>query len=605
MKDEMKLRFWGALFSATQLWFTLGISVPCTIYLRNAREFSIQLFDLLLVTIPLLLLMIALSALLIRFLGPLKRPRFIALLFALATLVWFQGNILVWDYGPLDGRSIEWAHFRLNGVIDSTIWLAVLGLAVCKPLRFFRSAWIVAPAIIVIQVLSLFLTTATQKHDDFLDTIKAYSIEQTQKFSFSTDPNAILIVLDETQSNIFADVIKSDSSYRDMFDGFTYFPNAVAGSNYTELAIPALLTGRLYDNRIPKDQYLKEAFLHDSVFAVLKRNQYRVDIFPWMGWANEAVYFDRTIADNLTQVDRSSWKEGQYLTEKKIKEVVHLADLALFRSAPHFLKPHIYNDQRWFLIQIISNYVPDKYKQFVSDDPFESIVFANQADREMRAELHGNVFKYYHLKGNHGPLTATEDMQVTKSPVPYTQNNYVLQLKVSLKALRIFFAALKRLKIYDQTLIVIVGDHGSGMAEGLYLNSTAGARAKVTSGIFHHRGNFRKDKARGVPLVLVKRIGAKGPMQEIWESPVSLLDIPATIAAEMGLDSGTSGISMFHAYSQLGRVRRYAAIEMTPFKADYVGDITVYDVDGNSWQDESWAISEILSPPPLGKQSSH
>ena len=54
-----------------------------------------------------------------------------------------------------------------------------------------------------------------------------------------------------------------------------------AGGSYTELAIPALLTGRIYDNSEPKESFLSAAYLNDSIFARLKRSGVRVDIYPW------------------------------------------------------------------------------------------------------------------------------------------------------------------------------------------------------------------------------------------------------------------------------------------------------------------------------------
>ena len=39
-----------------------------------------------------------------------------ALFFAIGLLLWIQGNIMVWNYGLLDGHIIPWGDYFWNGI---------------------------------------------------------------------------------------------------------------------------------------------------------------------------------------------------------------------------------------------------------------------------------------------------------------------------------------------------------------------------------------------------------------------------------------------------------------------------------------------------------
>ena len=586
------------LFVLALLLFTVGVSLPAVLYFNNAKEFSINLADLLWVSVPAFLLCMAICAALVWALPFLRRPRPVALLFVATLLLWIHGNVLVWQYGPLDGRAIDWSLHRQKGIVDASLWGLALALAMWKPRPIVRAAAFLAPLLLVLQAAALIWTGATMPKVRVEGTVKAYDIDPAPKFSLSRDTNAFLIVLDEVQSDIFSELVTNDETLARIFEGFVYFPDAVAGGSYTELAIPALLTGRIYDNSEPKESFLSAAYLNDSVFSHLKRSGAHVDIYPWVGWANETIYFDEAIADNLVRKDGTESREAAALTEKGAKEIVHLADLALFRSAPHFLKPVVYNDQRWLIMGLVSNFVSDEVKATVStDNEYETSVFADQAERELRVDRDGRVFKYYHLKGGHSPLSVTEDLRVTTDPVPFSRQNYSRQVRLSIQSLGRFFAQLERLGEFDDSLIVIASDHGSGMSPEVYLGTSAGTKLQSPPGVAESRRNFAKDKARGVPLLLVKRAGSTGPMV-VSQKAAAAVDVPATIVAEFVATVPSRGESLLDGAQSRTRTRNYAAFDYSENRTSYVGPITLYSITGSSWDDASWSIADVLLPAP-------
>ena len=575
------------------LMFSVLFYLPGALYFSNINEFSLRINDLLLIFLPAWLLSAAMGVGLIFLLPRDLRSRLVSVAFGLGLLLWMQGNLFVWQYGTFDGRSIQWDAFWTNGIVDSPVWLLVLAFALVVPPLFIKVGRAAAMVIMAVQCALLILSAgaALSKTND--PSVRNHAIDNTPKYAFSEERNVILIVLDAYQSDVFREIITEEPEYADYFDGFTYFRDAVAGSNYTELAIPALLSGRMYDNSQRREDFLREAFLEFGVTTRLKQSGYIVDIYPWVGWGNESIYFDEAIASNLTRIGERKVSEPTF-TEKKGKEALHLLDLSFFRAAPHFLKRFVYNNQQWLITYAATYFLPEGVKKVVStDNQFAISTFLAQAPPELPIDRGRCVFKYFHLTGAHSPLVVDENLNFTSRVFPFSRRNYILQAKANLRYLGEFFDKLRDAGIYNNSLILVLGDHGSGESPEMYFDT---GNAEPTP--LHLEGttrNFRRDKARALPLVLIKRIGESGPL-ETSNAPVSLRDVPATIVSELELDESTDRASMFQLDPDAPRVRYHGAFDFSPNKSGFVDAITMYRIEGDSWLDESWSVEGILTP---------
>ncbi|MEX2123344.1 MAG: sulfatase-like hydrolase/transferase [Woeseia sp.] len=573
--------------------FSVLLYLPGALYFSNINEFSLRLDDLLLIFLPAWLVSVVCGVALVFLLPRVVRGRLVSVLFGLGLLLWMQGSLLVWQYGTFDGRGIQWDTFWTNGMIDSPVWVLVFALALAAPAKFIKTGRVAAMVVMAVQCTLLLLSAvaAQWKTDD--PSVRNYAIDNTPKYAFSGERNVILIVLDAYQSDVFQEIIAQEPEYSDYFDGFTYFRDAVAGSNYTELAIPALLTGRMYDNSQRREDFLREAFLEYGITTRLKHDGFIVDIYPWVGWGNESIYFDEAIASNLTKIDAQEVSEPTF-TEKKGKEALHLLDLSFFRAAPHFLKRFVYNDQKWFITYAATYFLPEGVKKVVStDNQFAISTFLAQAPSALPIDRGTRVFKYFHLAGVHSPLEVDEELNFTNQVFPFSRRSYVLQAKANLRYLQEFFEKLQDAGIYDNSLILVLGDHGSGESPEMYIEpANAGTKPLQLEGT---KRNFRRDKARAIPLVLIKRIGASAPL-EISNAPVSLRDVPATIISELELETSTERPSMFHLDPRAPRVRYHGAFEFSPNKSGFVDAITLYRIEGDSWLNESWTVDGILTP---------
>lgn len=596
---ERRARAIKSLPAALLLNFTLILAVPGTIYFANLGEFSIDFSEFLLFSVPVL----GLSTLILIGSGlcfsPSIHERALSFFLAVSLLLWLEANVIVWKYGQFDGRMIDWSDHIRNGLLDTPIWIAAILFAVFKSNLIHRFSGTIAAAFIGIQVVSLVSSVLTAERSAHIAGIKSIKIEQTNKFSFSSERNVILIVVDAFQGDIFDAITSNDSLFKELFDGFVYFENATAAGNYTEIAVPAILTGTVYDNSIPRSQYLQRSFLNRSLPKSLMDAGLGVHLFPWIGWGNESILFDEQIATNFVTAKGDSDRRPVFV-EKNAKEVLHLYELSFFRSLPHFLKRVIFDGNGWLFSRLASQFAPDSLKKMVStDSAFEVNTLVGNAEKKLVIETDQDIFKYYHTKGVHRPLVVNDTLEYGQETFDYSRETYIRQAKANLIYLGKFFDLLRSKNLFQNSMIIVVGDHGSGHTMEMYVQPTD-RPVEVGAGLdILPPGNFQWNKAKGVPLILVKRFGESGKLK-VSTAPVSTMDIKATVLSELGLDVD-GGKSVFEIPENSGRIRYFSAISFESQKREFLPPITVYSIEGHSWADDSWSISGVRQSPGDGE----
>jgi phosphoglycerol transferase MdoB-like AlkP superfamily enzyme len=210
------------------------------------------------------------------------------------------------------------------------------------------------------------------------------------------------------------------------------------------------------------------------------------------------------------------------------------------------------------------------------------------------------VFKFYHLSGLHVPVKMNRDLII--GHYDYSRANFSQQAEGYAKIMGTFMDGLRRANVYDNSMIIILGDHGSGRDQQLYTNPGPPERTDRLNRTSANK-DFQGDKARGLPLLLIKRFGANG---EIYSSrvPASLIDIPATVLADLNIyrppvaalvsQPEFQGMPLFALREGQSRTRYYGAMHWAAKRSDYASPITLYRVEGNSWLDESWSFERIL-----------
>jgi hypothetical protein len=568
MNRTVKGKIFSSFAVSVFLGFTLFVFGPSQIYFTNAAEFSYAYSEILKYCLFLFLVAAILSGLILLTLKNDFFEKGVSLLFAISFLLWVQGSIFLWDYGPLDGRLIQWKDFSSYGYIDTAFWLGCLFLALFKSKIVCRFA----PKLSIVLILTQLVTISIACYGAPKTSFKGYVFDNSEKFIFSKKRNVIILVLDAFQSDLFHEIINEDEKFRNELDGFIYFRNALAGFAKTYASVPFILTGQYYDNSIPVQEFIKRVYLDDSIPKLLKENGFRVDLFPI---TNQTMYADERVASNIKKKVLKNYA-GPQIFDDASKKQAFLFDLALFRHAPHFVKKFVYNDQTWLL----SGLFHAKHNDILF---IEEMISSSDAADDIAA------FKYYHLNGAHLPIVLNENLEFEQ--LKPDRNGIRQQAKGMLKLTNLFLNKLKKLGVYDNSLIFIIADHGGG-AYPLGLNVQAsGYEENTVSQSIHVR-----IRGAGLPVFLVKPFHSEGELK-ISDAPVSLGDIAKTIASELQIDQDFPGRSIFDVKEDEERNRRFLFYDFEDdWNHQYLPAMQEYIISGFSWLARSWKTGRQFIP---------
>jgi hypothetical protein len=565
-----KPRRWPAtLHTAAFFAFTLVFFSPAYIFFNNSFEFTFSISAILPV---LLLLALSLTAAVFALAMVMKNKwheKTVALFFALGFLLWLQGSILLWNYGPLDGRTIAWGENGMGGLIDASIWGLVLMMALIGSKPVYRLARTGSAAFLVMQLL---VVGASGWRAPEREGIRHLTLDMSEKHLYSRKQNVILLVLDSFQSDAFQEIIDHEPRYKGIFKDFTFFRNNVGGYTGTFFSVPLILTGRYWDESTSIEAYTKNAYLSWSLPFVLKKKGYHVGLYPLQ---MPDILFSKKIASNF--VEKKALRRA---------EVAFLLDLSLFRQLPQFLKRRIYNDRTWFPSSYLDdprisrpgkNIEPLVHKKTYRDlNQDREHLEAFEADFRVSERP---VFKYWHWQGLHRPLARKENCEYER--LEFSRENYLGQAKCVLHLVGRFLAKLKDAGVYDNSLIFVLGDHGALQGKlGIYIEKDPGQWQ-----LENEENLLMKIRQAAIPLLLVKRISASQPAMKVSDAPAVIADIPRTVFAELGIGNDAPGLALFDLRENQPRQRPFYVVSGKILRGYR---LKKYLVDGFSWRASSW-----------------
>lgn len=584
--------------------FTAVIAAPLHIQLTNQLEFAFGTVELFRALLPAFLVSLAVLMLLLVVSPQRARKYVLSLWFTLSLLLWLQGNILLWDYGALDGRDIDWWGMWPFGVFDSALWLAAIFVAIRYANWMSRRLVGVGSVfLILIQCTSIYIQFSNQVPLD------RFVADESEKFVFSSTKNVFVIVLDGFQSDVFQEVIDAEPELKEEFDDFVYFRNAVSGFRQSFPSVPNMLTATYFDNSQPMWEYVREAYFSDSSLPRFLTGQgFRSGVYEHKA----GMYYDPAIVSD-THLARD-YSNASF-------DILHNIDVTLFRYLPHFLKIPVYNNQLWLVSYWFGGVEPDVQQPGDKSGDAAHRLFTNLGERPAREHFspeglekisqlrYVNLlvnnsrvgyeepgFKFYHLLGTHLPIRMDRNFNYIE---PERTREALREQSVGVIRLAgLILDSFRELGIYDDALIIFTADHGMW---------TKVAEVNIPDHIIQLHGEngdvprsaLPERKGTALPLVLVKRPGASGTMT-INDAPVHLCDIPRTVITEMGFDgSGFPCASMFEVEEDEDRIRKvhYSTNKANPaYSEPYRSTMTVFEVQGFSWLDKSWKNTGICLP---------
>ena len=517
----------------------------------------------------------------IAFLSPKKGIKyFLPLALVGNILLYLQQNILVWDYGVLDGSDLDFAANNSLGVLDLIAWLGGIILAVLfakRIIKFTREILFFSVVMALVGFVPAFMSAVDATSQS------SFSTTDKTKFAISKNRNVIVINFDAYQSDIFWDIIDQEPALKDKFEGFKFYHDASGVFSRTYPSIPAILTGKRYRKEEPIFEFIREAYT-PSLLEDLKVAGWNVEIYPYD--AATVALSDR-IADNAI---------GGVRRADKISGYLKALDLSIFRSVPHWIKPIVYNGGELFVSPRLNHRLTSKND--ANDAEIVSLPsmgdhlgtsFLGQVAKYSSSEGEQSSFRFYSLLMPHVPFTLNRKLERENLGPGDSFEAYREYSRATVTVMIRYLEELKRLGIYDNTAIFFVSDHGGGTFNREQYN----AERKVFETI--ERFGFHRAPARA--LLLYKPIDNTGPL-ELTGVPASLLDVAPTISSIAGLSAtpGIEGTALEEVTNDTDRVRPFTYYSFTGWDSKYLDDFNNYEIRGNIRKDASWESLGIQGP---------
>ena len=372
--------------------FMLIMVSPLALYLGNYQEYAINLKEVLILLIPLFCLFtfILMVLLLAAYHFPLLYKLLSGLLLGLAVFIWLQSQLLVWNFGLLDGKEIDWALWHTQVNIEWLLASLILILVILQAIKSQRILYIGAQGLLLIGLLTLIATWFTSHYRSQ----QTHKIPQKDLFSFHKTNNKIVIVLDTFQSDLFAEIAKRWPNEVDFLQGFSFYPNALSGYPTTKPSIPLILTGQFYKNEIPFTEWLEANNKTHNLADYYVDQGYGVSLVSAQPETLGGIKAKKT---SLFDFDNTHWL-GFNLQQLLV------LDGGLFKALPTKWKPLIYNQGRWLCAQLATN-----DNELASTRNANDLQFLNLLEKKLKvdSEKRGE-FKFYHYMGVHPPSLVNE-----------------------------------------------------------------------------------------------------------------------------------------------------------------------------------------------------
>ena len=569
----------AAIISSLFFSLTLTFFSPLLIFLTNPKEFPFTISSVLPYLLLPSLFLIIFTTIIQLVLKTFRNKKILetttSLLFIVGLLFWLQGNVIVWNYGLFDGKPILWEQFAYRNWIDGGVWLLLIIFTIYRPDIIHKLITKIGLLLIFTQATYITLLGLRQPE---LPSFKQYSISESTKFTFSKDKNVIILLIDTLQSNLFYEVLNEKKAYNDIFDGFSYFPDTVSSFPYTFLSIPSILTGQNYKNDQPTQNFIKNSYSQESLLKTLVNNGFRTEIYTE---DPITLYFDTSLINNITR------KETRFFDLKIKNHVLYLSDVTLFRILPAQFKKYLYNDQNWRLSLQNNNISPPvNNSSNIGQWGQKSINFVDNLTQKTTSDQEGSVFKFYHLRGTHLPYELTENLQIKVQP-PDTES-YKEQIRAMFTLTKAFLDKLKAIGVYDNSLIIVMADHGAGIP------SDSSSELLLDNSFTKNNLSNNIDKkiiSSGLPLLLIKPENSREDMH-IIKTPASLTDLPKTISDYLGIPNNFPGINLLATDTAPTLRKRvfydYDIEDENIWKNDYISFLNEYSINGFSWKGSSW-----------------
>lgn len=436
------------------------------------------------------------------------KKTFIALsLFVFIKIIFFPTQT-----GLIDGLKKE-TTIDFNIFIDLFIFILLLIFVIVflfhKKTDKFKKPLIIATFAIafIIVIFSIFSADSNLSVKKMLwDSFETDMKDKSAFTEFGTEKNIIIILWDGIQGTIAESAFADSPRAMYDYDGFIFYPYAIGSGPLTTRILPVLYSGEFKMYYAQSHKIISKIMYNNSFFIDAKEHGFRV--------ASKGLWPAITIGgfNNFNQFQKL----------KSVKKGTTFSKYLFF----------LYASQKRITPKIVQSIILpwiNKIRKAQEDDK-DNTTSAGKDNLVEKMEEYFDIQKfklsnykkkllYLHPLFAHEPYCNKSTCNYSTQNAKYVISCALINVTVSL------FKKLKELGIYDSSLILVISDHGSRVAE-----TSKGIRVGKTEYDLSYTGISRYPAGAYNPLIMVKKPFSKGKMKVSYK-PAMQNDIRSFISA--------------------------------------------------------------------------
>ncbi|MCL2079594.1 MAG: sulfatase-like hydrolase/transferase [Oscillospiraceae bacterium] len=327
------------------------------------------------------------------------------------------------------------------------------------------------------------------------------------------EDNIIVFITDTLDGEYMKLALREYPEMYEMLDGFTYYSNYVSEFRQTFPAVTTMLTGHYYDYGagLTFTEYWNEAWAQRTPIDILREHGYSTNL-----------YLDRlSTYNNMNQI-RDKTDNIAFAGSLRVdfqNMITTVSRLTLGRLSPYFLK-------ELFLSKIDSSFANNMFYLDIDAYPdYSRPIVSWTYDLEFYHYIKNNavtvksekkVFNLIHLNFAHETNLRYDTDNETV--INDDGNAYITAtVRGGFEIINAYMGKMKELSVYDNSVVIIVSDHGRDHG----------------------------DDGRSISTLLIKPRNSRGVMQEDSKTQLSGKYFPASLLDAAGILHHDFGISYF------------------------------------------------------------
>jgi len=276
-------------------------------------------------------------------------------------------------------------------------------------------------------------------------------------YSFSKESNTIVIMMDMFQGNILSDVIQKKPNIKNGLQGFVHYENTISYGSGTWISIGALIGGdEFHITNYRKYKNKSKSFIESSYSNTLNlAEKYNHSYALYNPQYVECDFFKNQICLDTSDVKIHKNQDVNKIQKRKndresqlIETSILFSKISFVFSIPNHLKSFVATRIDYF--QNLGNY-------------FSNLSYYSQL-KNMHTFANANsdkkTFKFFQNGITHRRWSLNDECKITTNSSKHYDGAFNSSY-CSMKELISFFDKLKDLKIFNNTKIIIVSDHGA------------------------------------------------------------------------------------------------------------------------------------------------